>query len=43
MSNEYQANWWDSLRHFGLLLAPKEAKALEADYTPDPLSNWYVN
>lgn len=43
MSGEYQANWWDSLRHFGLLLAPKEVKALEADFTPDPLSNWYVN
>lgn len=32
--------WWESLRHFGMLLSPAEVMRIEADYEPVPLSGY---
>ena len=40
MTQQNEQTWWDSLRHFGLLLSPGEVKQLEADFPAPPLSEY---
>jgi hypothetical protein len=40
MNGVNQGRWWESLRHFGLLLAPEQVAALESDHQAEPLP-WY--
>ncbi len=43
MTQQNGQTWWDSLRHFGLLLSPGEVKQLEADFPAPPLSEYLVS
>ena len=35
--------WWESLQHNGLILGPREAQKLAADYPPEALSDFTVD
>lgn len=35
-----QQTWWESLRHFGLVLAPNEVGKLESDHSPDKIPGY---
>ncbi len=38
MSTEMQSNWWESLRHIGLLLSPEQVRRIDHDFCPAVLS-----
>lgn len=40
MTQPHYETWWDSLRHFGLLLSPAEVAKLENGYAPTDLPRW---
>ena len=40
MTQPHYESWWDSLRHFGLLLSPTEVAKLENAYAPQDLPRW---
>ena len=37
MNVDGRQTWWESLRHFGLLLSPDEVTRIEADWELQPL------
>ena len=40
MSGGDLRSWWESLRHFGLLLGPKQVRELEGAHEPDELPRY---
>jgi len=40
MTQPHYESWWDSLRHFGLLLSPTEVAKLENAFAPQDLPRW---